>query len=98
MSKKTPYKTLVATWGNEEVIVELSLDREQWDRIVRGNHVEVEGGGYWYDGDRFKDIWDFNSGLDGAELIVWYGQPSIGDFSGQGYIGPISDVLVDRDN
>ena len=30
MSKKAPYITLVATWGNDEVIVELTLDKDQW--------------------------------------------------------------------
>ncbi|WP_063979925.1 hypothetical protein [Bradyrhizobium sp.] len=28
-------------------------------------------------------------------MIVWYGQPSIGDFSGQGYVGSIEEVLQD---
>ncbi len=66
MSKKTPYKTLAATWGNDEVIVELTLDKVQWDRIVRGDRVEIQGGAYWYDGDWFQDIcWHF-SDLAGA--------------------------------
>ena len=98
MSKKAPYKTLVATWGNDEVIVELNLEKDQWAKIVRGDRVEIQGRGYWYDGDEFQDIWDFNSGLHDAELIVQYGQTSIGDFSGQGYIGPISDVLINEGN
>lgn len=83
-SGEKPYKTLAATWGDDEVIVELTLDKDQWDRLVRGDRVEIQGGGYWYDGDWFQDIWDFNSGLDDAELIIRYGQPSVGDFSGQG--------------
>jgi hypothetical protein len=94
MSKKPPYKSLAANWGNGEVIVELSLDKDQWDRIVRGDRFKIKGRGYWYDGEWFQDIWDFNSGLHDAELIVWYGQPSISDFSGQGYVGPINDVLI----
>jgi hypothetical protein len=54
--------------------------------------------GYWYDGDWFQDIWDFNSGLYDDELIVRYGQPSVGEFSGQGYIGSISGVLINGGN
>lgn len=96
--KKLPYKPLVATWGDGEVVVELSLDKDQWDRIARGDRVEINGEGYWYDGDEFQDIWEFNSGQYDAELIIRYGQPSIGDFSGQGYIGSIRDVLVGADN
>jgi hypothetical protein len=57
-----------------------SSNKDQWDRIVREDDVEIQGSGYSYDGDWFQDIWDFNSGLYGADLIVWYGQPSIGDF------------------
>ena len=98
MSKKKPYKSLVATWGDGEVIVALNLNKDQWDRIVRGEDVEIQGSGYSYDGDWLQDIWDFNSGLYGTDLIVWYGQPSIGDFSGQGYIGPISSVLLNEGN
>jgi hypothetical protein len=94
MSKKPPYKSLAAVWGDGEVIVELNLDEEQWDRIVRGDRVEIEGRGYWYDGDWFQDIWRFNSG---CELIVSYGQPSIGDFSGEGYVGSIDEVLISED-
>lgn len=91
MSKKTVHKLLVATWGDGEVVVELSLNKNQWERIARGDHVEIKGQGYWYDGDSFQDIWEFNGAYD--ELVICYGQPSIGDFSGQGYIGSISDVL-----
>ena len=94
MSKKKPYKTLVATWDDDEVIVELNLNKDQWERIVRGDRVEIEGSGYSYDVSWFQDTWDFNSGLYDTDLIVWYGQPSTGDFSGQGYIGPISSVLI----
>jgi hypothetical protein len=46
MSKKKPYKTLVATWSDGEVIVELNLNKDQWDRIVRGDDVEIQGSGY----------------------------------------------------
>jgi hypothetical protein len=93
MSRKPPHKSLGATWG--EVFVELSLTKAQWDRIARGDYVQIKGRGYWYDGDKFQDIWDFNSGRH--ELVIRYGQPSVGDFSGEGYIGSIDDVLISAD-
>jgi hypothetical protein len=96
MSKKQPHKSLAATWGDGEVFVELSLTKAQWDRIVRGDYVQIKGQGYWYDGDKFQDIWDFNSG-HGDKLVIRYGQPSVGDFSGEGYIGSIDDVLISAD-
>lgn len=89
------YKTLAAIWGNDEVRVELRLDKDQWERISRGEYMKIDGEGYWYDGDWFKDIWEFNKDLRRQELIIWYGQPSEGDFSGQGYVGPIDDLVVE---
>lgn len=97
MSKKPHYKSLAATWGDGDVIVELNLTKAQWDRIVRGDYVQIKGQGYRYDGDNFQDIWDFNSG-GGDELVIRYGQPSIGDFSGEGYVGPISGVSINGGN
>lgn len=89
---KASYKAFAATWGNGEVMVELAVSKDQWDRIARGDRVEFKGRGYWYDGDWFQDIWHFN--CPHGELIIRYGQPNDGDFSGEGYNGPISSVMV----
>ncbi|QOG18173.1 MULTISPECIES: hypothetical protein [Bradyrhizobium] len=87
------YKVFAATWGNGEVMVELEVSKDQWDRIARGDRVEFKGRGYWYDGDWFQDIWDFN--CPHGELTIRYGQPNDGDFSGEGCTGPISSVVVE---
>ncbi|WMT71082.1 hypothetical protein [Bradyrhizobium sp. Ash2021] len=92
---KAPYKIFSISWGNGgEVCVELSVSKAQWDRIVRGDTISIKGEGYGYDGDWFKDIWNFSGGLDG-NLEVCYGQPSIGDYSGQGFVGAPRDALTD---
>jgi hypothetical protein len=92
---KPAYKTLTVAWGNGgEVCVELPVSKTQWDQIVRGDEVTIKGTGYWYDGDFFMDVWNFSGGLEG-KLEVCYGQPSVGDYSGQGFLGAPKDVLTD---
>jgi hypothetical protein len=92
---KPAYKTLTSAWGNGgEVCVELPVNKKQWDRIVRGDQVTIKGAGYWYDGDLFEDIWYFSGGLEG-KLEVRYGQPAVGDYSAQGFLGTLKDALTD---
>jgi hypothetical protein len=89
---KTSFKQFRIWWGNGDVCVELPVTKSQWEKIGRGQNVTIRGKGYWYEGEWFEDIWHFSGGLDG-ELEVCYGQPSEGDYSGQGFVGRPRDAL-----
>jgi hypothetical protein len=82
-----PFKKLRVVWGNDDVIVELTVTKSQWARIKNGDDVRINGKGYWYEGERFQDTWYFSGGLDG-ELRVCY------DDGGEGFIGSPRDALM----
>ena len=86
---ETKLIALHAEWVEEPH--QLEVTPAVWERICNGEVVRLEGAGYVYDGDTFRDIWDFNSPEPG-ELTVSYIDPQ-GD-SGDGYIGDIKSALV----
>lgn len=86
--------TLAVSWGYD-VSVELVVSKENWSKILRGNQVRIRGRGYYYEGDFFWDYWNFRGGLDG-ELIVNYGSPKDGDYSGVGFEGKLRDAIADE--
>lgn len=59
-----PFRKLQAPWGYG-ARVELSLTKSQWEKIIRGDKMFIEGEGYWYEGEFFQDNWYFSGGLDG---------------------------------
>lgn len=90
-----PAARLSVSWGSGgEVEVELLVSKRNWSKIIRGEKVTIRGRGYSYDGEFFWDYWDFSGGVDG-ELIVRYGCPKDGDYSGQGFIGTTREALVE---
>lgn len=91
---KGPAARLSVSWGYD-VTVELVVSKRNWSKIMRGHDLTIRGSGYYYEGDFFWDFWDFAGGIDG-ELIVRYGSPKDGDYSGQGFIGTLRDALVEE--
>ena len=70
---------LTVSWGND-VAVDLTIfSAAQWKKIADGHAVTINGKGYFYEGERFQDIWHFSGGLDG-ELRVSYDE-------GDGFVG-----------
>jgi hypothetical protein len=80
------------SWGYD-VTVELRVSKRNWSKITSGKPVTIRGNGYYYEGEFCRDYWDFSGGIDG-ELIVRYGSPTDGDYSGQGFVGTPRDALV----
>ena len=92
--KNEPAAFLSVVWPNGDVFVDIAVSRRNWSRIVRGQAVTIRGKGDWYEGRFFWDYWDFSDGLDGT-LIVRYGSPKNGDYSGQGFIGTPREALME---
>ena len=88
-----PAARLFCSWGYN-VDVELFVSKRNWRRILKGEKLTIRGSGYHYEGEFFRDYWDFAGGLDG-ELQVRYGSPKEGDFSAQGFIGSPREALVE---
>jgi hypothetical protein len=84
---------LSVSWGYD-VTVNLRVSRRKWSKISKGDRVTIRGNGYYYEGEFFRDYWDFSGGIDGG-LQVRYGSPKRGDYSGQGFVGKLRDALVE---
>lgn len=93
--KNEPAAFLSVVWPDGDVFVDIAVSRRNWSRIARGQAVTIRGKGYWYEGRFFWDYWDFSDGLDGT-LIVRYGSPKDGDYSGQGFIGTPREALMEE--
>jgi hypothetical protein len=89
---REPAVRLSVSWGYD-VIVELRVSRRNWSKIAGGKPVTIRGNGYYYEGEFFRDYWDFSGGIDG-ELRVRYGSPKDGDY-GDGYVGTVREALVE---
>jgi hypothetical protein len=77
---------LSVMWGGGDVQVDLTPSAKAWTKIEAGQPVTIKGGGYLYEGERFKDTWHFN--CDGAGTL----RVSYGD--GDGFVGDIKDALI----
>ena len=86
---------LRAIGGNDDVVVELLVSRRTWSKILKGQELTLRRQGFAYEGDFYRDYWDFSGGLDG-ELRVRYGSPKDGDYSGEGFVGSPRDALVEE--
>jgi hypothetical protein len=75
---------LSVSWGND-VGVDLTISAGQWKQISDGHSVTINGKGYFYEGERFQDVWNFAGGLDG-ELRVSYGDAD-------GFVGTARDAM-----
>jgi hypothetical protein len=76
---------LTVSWGYD-VTVELHVPKQGWSKIMKGEPVTIRGDDYYYEGEFFRDYWDFSGGIDG-ELRVRYGSSEDGDDSGEGFVG-----------
>jgi hypothetical protein len=79
-------RELIVSWG-DGVVVRLRPSEANWAKIDKGQRVEIEGGGYSYEGETFLDVWSFNCDGPGT-LRVSYDD-------GDGFVGCISDALAD---
>ena len=95
MSKKSRDRAeFTAFWG-DGITVSIQVEESDWNDIVSGLQVTIEGDGYGYDGDHYLDVWEFSGGLDGDLAINYIKQGSDdGDDDGVGYLGSPNDVLV----
>lgn len=95
MSKTTKdHAEFTAHWG-DGIMVSIQVGESDWNDIVSGLQVTVEGEGYGYDGDQYLDVWEFSGGLDGDLEINYTKQGGDDGYdSGVGYLGSPNDVLV----
>lgn len=77
-------RKLSVSWG-DGVVVELKLSGTQWTKIQAGERVAITGSGYSYEGERFQDVWYFNTDSLGS-LRVSYDEAD-------GFVGDIKDAL-----
>ena len=78
-------------WGYEGHSLLLSLS--DWQRAQAGEVLACEGGGYWHEGEFYRDFWEFRSG----ELKVSY---QLGDdpiTRGDGFHGSFEELDVEFD-
>jgi len=68
---------ITVRWGNE-VETSVHLTPRNWAKVKAGKPLQVHGKGYWYEGERFQDYWNFSGGT----LVVTYGDEGAGGFDG----------------
>ena len=51
---------LRAIWGNDDVVVELLVSRRTWSKILKGQELTLRRQGFAYEGDFYRDYWDFS--------------------------------------
>src|SRR5215469_1305300 len=77
--------TISVYWDCVEASVKLT--RQDWEAIKAGKKVGECGEGYWYEGKKYHDYWNFGGGLAGS-LEVTY------DGGGQGFVGKLCDAHI----
>jgi hypothetical protein len=80
-------------WGRG-VQVSINLTPRNWAKVKAGNTLQIRGGGYYYEGEFFRDYWYFEGGLEGA-LVVYYGSGGTG-FDGRLNDGDIQEHSVSK--
>ena len=82
------YIRLSVYWaGNIKSVV---LSQKEWNAIMEGEKLSTEGEGYYYEGEKYTDIWEFSGGMDG-NIEVYY------DDGGTGFSGKLSDEEVSKE-
>jgi len=77
--------TISVYWDCVEASVKLT--RRDWEAIKAGGEFHEIGEGYYYEGEKFQDYWNFAGGLEGS-LEVTY------DGGGQGFVGRLCDAQI----
>jgi hypothetical protein len=83
-------------FGGDCVQVELFLDPQNWQELLDGQSLTIDGNGYFYEGDHFFYTWNFEGGLDG-ELEITYFQENEKFSDGVGFIGTPRAILVNSE-
>jgi hypothetical protein len=84
---------LEACWADDVSISRIRVRAEDWLKIAGGEDVWLKGGGYCYEGIRYKTEWAFNNSGHG-EVTINYECCSDFSDSGVGCEGPIEDFIV----
>jgi len=90
MRTKNVGATVSVSWGND-VSISIRLTPKSWARIKAGKPLSIRGKGYHYEGEFFRDYWNFGGGLDGS-LTVAYGEDG-----GTGFDGELKDAQLEED-
>lgn len=69
--------TITVWWGNDDVEATIRFTPPNWSKVKAGKPLHIRGKGYWYEGERYQDWWNFAGGTDG-ELLVEYGDGAVG--------------------
>ncbi|MGM0983300.1 MAG: hypothetical protein ACQEXG_07705 [Pseudomonadota bacterium] len=83
---------IMVEWGYE--LHTLELTDSQWESILSGKPLEIEGDGYAYDGEFFTDIWSFSGGVDGYLVVNYRLDDGEVMDEGVGYQGSLSGALI----
>jgi hypothetical protein len=87
MALKRGGARIAVEWGYD--VHEVTLTPRNWSRVKRGHNLRIRSVGY-YEGASQWEYWNFGGGLNG-ELIVEYGNDG-----GQGFIGRLSDAMIEE--
>ena len=80
--------TVTVDWGYD-VEVTITLTPRNWARVKAGKPVGIRGKGYYYEGEFFRDYWNFDGGLEGSLVVTYTG-------GGEGYSGPLSGATIEE--
>ncbi len=78
--------TIMVEWGYETH--SLTLTPDQWEFVMSGHALGVEGPGYEYEGEHFEDYWSFAGGYRGTLEV------SYGDDGGVGVECRLCDAVI----
>ena len=84
---------LEACWADDVSISRIRVGPDDWLKIAGGEDVWLKGGGYCYEGIRYKTEWAFNNSGHGEVTINYECYRDFSD-SGVGCEGPIEDFIV----
>lgn len=86
---------LAACWADDVSVSRIRVEPEDWLKISDGECVWLDGGGYTYEGTRYTTSWAFNLTGHGEVTVSYENRRNDGD-AGEGYEGPIEDLIVSR--
>jgi hypothetical protein len=78
--------TISVRWGND-VEVSITLPPRKWADVKAGNPLSIRGKGYYYEGEFFRDYWNFGGGLNGALVVGYSG-------FGEGFNGTLDQASI----
>jgi hypothetical protein len=80
--------TISVRWGND-VEVSITLPPRKWADVKDGKPLSISGKGYYYEGEFFRDYWNFGGGLDGPLVVGYSG-------CGEGFNGTLDEASIEE--